>query len=185
MAKIPENANMVFKWIIFDVFQYEQKMYDGSTKIFEKLRRKATADIITILENWNFCIIEQEQPWKKPYYTFPGWTIEEWEEPNELARRELLEETWLVSNDIEIYKTYNTSWKIDYPEYFYIARNCKKVQDQELDSWEKIKLMEVTRDWLVDILADPKFSLQNFAIDVFRARHTWKEEELKKMIFWK
>ena len=35
---IPENAKRVFKGIIFDVYQWEQELYNGSKAVFEKLK---------------------------------------------------------------------------------------------------------------------------------------------------
>ncbi len=37
--KIPPNAKRVFKGIIFDVYQWQQKMFDGSKETFEMLKR--------------------------------------------------------------------------------------------------------------------------------------------------
>jgi hypothetical protein len=43
---IPEHAKKVFAGKTFDVYHYEQKMFDGSTQIFEKLKRNHSVDII-------------------------------------------------------------------------------------------------------------------------------------------
>lgn len=49
--KIPINARRVFKGIIFDVYQWEQKMFDGNFKTFEMLKRPNTVEIIAIRDN--------------------------------------------------------------------------------------------------------------------------------------
>ena len=49
--KIPKNAIKVFSWKTFDVYQWEQKMFDWSKKIFEKLKRNDSVDIIAINKN--------------------------------------------------------------------------------------------------------------------------------------
>ena len=36
---IPINAKKVFQGIIFDVYQWEQKLFDGTVATFEKLKR--------------------------------------------------------------------------------------------------------------------------------------------------
>ena len=61
------------------------------------------------------------------------------------AQRELLEETGLVSEDWEFFKAYEKSSKIDYDSVLYIARNCKKIQEQNLDAGERINIRRV--DW--------------------------------------
>jgi len=44
------------------VYQWEQKMFDETIKIFEKLKRNDTVDIIAVSENLDICILEEEQP---------------------------------------------------------------------------------------------------------------------------
>ncbi|EKE29925.1 MAG: NUDIX hydrolase [uncultured bacterium (gcode 4)] len=180
--KIPKNAIKVFDWIIFDSYQWEQELYDWSIKIFEWLKRNDTADVIALSENWNIFVLEQEQPGREPFYTFPWWCAETWEDPYDLARRELLEETWLETENLELYKVYNNSSKISYDKFFFIARNCRKVQKQKLDWWEKIKVIEVDWNWLMDIVSSPKFALKEFALDALSAHYNWEMESFKNNI---
>ena len=44
--KLPKNARRVFKGEIFEVWQWPQKMYDGSTETFEMLKRPDTTQVI-------------------------------------------------------------------------------------------------------------------------------------------
>ena len=46
---IPEQAELKFHGVIFDVYQWPQEMFDGSTETFEMLRRADTVKIIAIL----------------------------------------------------------------------------------------------------------------------------------------
>ena len=39
---IPHNAKKVFNGILFDVYQWKQKMFDNSIKTFEMLKRKSS-----------------------------------------------------------------------------------------------------------------------------------------------
>jgi len=181
---IPNNAKKVFAWITFDVYQWEQEMFDWSSKIFEKLKRNDTVDIIAISQNNEIYILEEEQPLRKPFYWLVWWTCENWEEPLETAKRELLEETWFKSDNWELFWTYKKSSRIDYKNNIFIARNCKKVQNQNLDSGEKIKIHKVNWKQFLDIVADPKFRVSEFALEVFSDIYLWKENELKEKILW-
>lgn len=182
--KIPEQAKKVFEWKTFDVYQWEQKMFDGSKKVFEKLKRNHSIDIIAISENWELYILEEEQPWRPPFYWLVWWTCEDWEEPIDTAKRELLEETGLVSENWEFFKAYSKSSRIDYNSNIFIARNCKKLWNQTLDiDWEKIKIKTYKWKEFLDIVANPKFRVSEFALEVLRYVYLWKEEELKKIIF--
>jgi hydrolase, NUDIX family len=60
--KIPKNATKVFSGKTFDVYQWEQEMFDGSKKIFEKLKRNDSLDIIAINKNNEIYILEEEHP---------------------------------------------------------------------------------------------------------------------------
>ena len=142
---LPNNAEKVFEGKIFDVYQWEQVMFDWKKKIFEKLKRTDTVDIVAITKDNKIIIVKEEQPWREPFYWLVWWTCEKWEEPIESAKRELLEETWLISNEWKLFWKYRKSSKIDYESYIYIARNCTKIQWQKLDpGWEKIKISEKT-----------------------------------------
>lgn len=66
--KIPLNARRVFKGIIFDVYQWEQKMFDGSFKTFEMLKRLNTVEIIAIQNN-KILLSKQSQPNKENFYS--------------------------------------------------------------------------------------------------------------------
>ena len=89
---IPDNAEMVFRGVIFDVYQWPQTMFDGSTETFEMLRRPDTVKIIAIKGD-KIIIIKQRQPRKDWFYTYPGGRIDPTDR-NELAaaKRELREE---------------------------------------------------------------------------------------------
>ncbi len=121
---IPEKAKKVFTWIIFNIYQREQKLFDGTTAIFEKAQRNNTIDVIAVDEEKNIYILEEEQPWRPKFYGLVWWTWEYLEDSLNTAKRELLEETWLESNSWELYWEYSFSWKIDYKSYIYIAKNC-------------------------------------------------------------
>ena len=46
---LPENAKLVFKGIIHDIYQWEQEMFDGSKATFERIRRPDTTAVIAVV----------------------------------------------------------------------------------------------------------------------------------------
>ena len=59
---IPKHAQTVFAGKIFTVYQWEQRMFDGSTEIFEKIGRTDTVNVIPVLEDGKILLTRQEQP---------------------------------------------------------------------------------------------------------------------------
>ncbi|KKT71448.1 MAG: NUDIX hydrolase [Candidatus Moranbacteria bacterium GW2011_GWF1_44_4] len=62
---LPKNAKRVFRGVIFDVWQWKQKMFDGSLATFEKIKRPDTVNIVGVVGK-RIIILRQKQPdWKK------------------------------------------------------------------------------------------------------------------------
>lgn len=145
---IPEHAKKVFSWIIFDVYQWEQELYDGSFTTFEMIKRLGTTCVIPILDNWNILIAKQEQPWKGLYIDFLWWREDKWE--NDLlktAKRELLEESGYSAQSFDLIISKNIwSSKMQWQINYYVATWLKKIKKQKLDSWEKLEVLEVSRE---------------------------------------
>src|SRR3989344_5876898 len=109
---IPSNAKMVFRGKLFEVWQWEQKMFDGSVEIFEHLRRPNTAVVVPTVRD-KILIEVQEQPHRfKPFLSLPGGKCNWEEDPLAAARRELLEETGYESGDWTLWKELNPVGKI-------------------------------------------------------------------------
>ena len=59
---IPDNAKKVFGGVLFDVYQWEQELFDGTKTIFEKLKRPDTVVVFPVLDDGKILLTEQEQP---------------------------------------------------------------------------------------------------------------------------
>ena len=136
--QIPDNAKRVFKGIIFDVYQWEQELFDGSKTIFEKLKRLNTAETIAIVGNKILIQIEKQPSWTESRPSIPGGRIEK-DEPLEAAKRELLEETGYISKDWVLWTEIDPVFKIEYTVFSYIARNCVLEKEPNIDAGEKIE----------------------------------------------
>ncbi|MFH1534525.1 MAG: NUDIX domain-containing protein [Patescibacteria group bacterium] len=90
---IPKNAKKVFSGILFDVYQWNQKLFDGKETTFEKLVRPDTVVIFPILEDGRILLTKQEQPGKVPFIGATGGRVDKGEDILEAAKRELLEES--------------------------------------------------------------------------------------------
>jgi ADP-ribose pyrophosphatase YjhB (NUDIX family) len=139
-ASLPENAKRVFEGKIFDIYQWEQKLYDGSTAIFEKAVRPDTVAVIPLLPGNQVLLIEDSQPHREAVLTVPTGRIEEGENPEEAARRELLEETGYAVDSLELLQEEHPTQKLDWVVYWYIGRGARQAQDAKPDPGEKISL---------------------------------------------
>src|SRR3990167_11506494 len=106
MSSIPPQARRVFKGKIFEVYQWEQKMFDHTTETFEMIKRPNTIQIAPTM-NGKILTTREQQP-GRPVREFGlyGGRGEEGEEPIDTAKRELLEESGMESDHWELWKTY-------------------------------------------------------------------------------
>lgn len=153
---LPANAKLVFKGVIFEVWQWEQKMFDGTKQIFEKIWRSPTVEVIATVGN-KILIEKQDQLDRKNNINLPGGRADQGKDVLEEAKRELLEETGYQSNDWVLLLKHGRDGKIIHEVYFFIARNCKKVQKQNLDAGEKIQTKLISFADFLKLAEEPKF----------------------------
>lgn len=182
--KIPEVAKRVFKGEIFDVYQWQQEMYDGSMATFEMLKRPNTIQVIPVSGDKIF-LAHEEQPMKPKRWTLLGGRQEDGEEPMQGAKRELLEEAGLVSDDWELLFTFDPVGKIEWNVYIFVARGCRKIQEQKLDAGERIDVAEVDFDRFIETVTDRNFWGSEISNELYRWKSEGKLEEFKKKLFLK
>jgi ADP-ribose pyrophosphatase len=153
---IPKNAKRVFKGQIFDVYHWQQKMFDGSYATFEMLKRPDTIKVIAIKDN-KVVILDQEQPGHDEFIDLPGGRHDN-ENESELgaAKRETLEETGMRFNNWRLVNVQQPYAKMDWFVYIFIATGFDKQQGQKLDNGEKIEVRLVNFDELKQLLENPK-----------------------------
>lgn len=150
---MPENAKKVFSGVIFDVYQWEQKMYDGSIETFERLDRADTIDVLAVTTAGKILIQRQSQPDRdEAFLCLIGGRVEKEEDTLVAAKREMLEETGYFSSEWELLGSYQPTVKIRWEMFVYVARNCEKIDEQHLDPGEQIELQKVTFDEFIDLV---------------------------------
>jgi 8-oxo-dGTP pyrophosphatase MutT (NUDIX family) len=162
---MPLNATLVYEGVIFDTYQWEQKLFDGSATTFEKLVRPDTAAIYPVLEDGRILLIEDTQPGQGTFLCSPMGRIDpEDVTPLEAAKRELLEETGYTIQTADLLYEVEPHIKIDWLVYGYIGYGAKKVQEPNPGAGEIITLHPVSFDELLDVASkenfdDPRFSI--------------------------
>ena len=187
MAKIrqpiPADATCVFKGKIFEVWHWEQKMFDGSMSTFERLRRPDTVQVFAI-EDDCILLVKERQPDTDTYLSLPGGRVDQGEDPLEACKRELLEEIGYTSNKWELFYEDDPVGKMDWTIHTYIARDCTRVQDPKLDGGEEIELEPVSLDRLLNLTDDESFHVGSVKELLLRARFNPEDrDEMKNRLF--
>jgi 8-oxo-dGTP pyrophosphatase MutT (NUDIX family) len=141
---IPDNARRVFEGAIFDVYQWPQKLFDGSGATFEMMRRPDTVQVIAV-KNDKLVLVDEEQPGRAKRLHFAGGRADEEDDSWEAAaKRELLEETGLSFKNWKLVGVNQPIPKIEWFVPWFLATDLENEQAQNLDVGEKIevKLLE-------------------------------------------
>lgn len=166
---LPKNAKQVFSGIIFDVYQWPQKLYDGSTATFEMLSRPNTLQVLPTIGK-KIGISHEQQPTKGKFITLLGGRQDEGETPLQGAKRELIEESGLTSKQWSQLQSYKPYSKIDWHVYLYLARQCKQTTIPNPGAGEKVTVEWYTFDDFIDIATSEGFGCKEFSLSVFQMK---------------
>jgi len=176
---LPQDAKLVFKGELFEVWQWKQKMYDGSIEIFERVKQVDNVDVIAVV-NDKIILEVQEQPDRaEPFISLPGGRCEEKEEPLVTAKRELLEETGYSSDHWELLMEHQPFNKMIWTIYNFIARDCSYEKIPRLDRGEKITVKLVSFDEFIAASQEPTF--RNKYLGTYLSRASFDEAFRKKL----
>ncbi len=180
----PPNARLAFKGVIFEIWQWDQKMFDGTTQVFERAWRCPSVEIIATVGD-KIVIERQDQPDRKGIVGLPGGMADHGDDPLVEAKRELLEETGYASDTWTLFWSQRQKGRVVREQYCFIARDCRKVQDPDLDAGEQITTSLATLDEFLALAEDPHFrTYAEFLITLVKARLDPRERAaLAKAIF--
>jgi len=167
---MPPSAKRVFRGELFDVYQWEQELFDGSTATFERLRRADTVIVFPVTPEGKIVVLEQEQPGRGPFTSVPGGRIDPGESVLEASRRELREESGYEAEELTLWFALQPASKIDWAVFAIIARGCKKVGESTPDAGERLKVREVAFDEFLNIASDESFYDREVVTRVLRAQ---------------
>jgi len=182
--KIPKNAKKVFSGVIFDVYQWQQKMFDGSFQTFEMLDRVDTVQIIPITGK-KIVLVNEEQPTLSKKIGVIGGRLNKNERPIDGAKREMLEETGYSSDNLEKFDEWRPFHKINWTVHRYIARNAKKIAEPHLDPGERIEVKLVDFDEFIKIATSDNFRSTDISYYLLKLYYKNELENFKKKLFSK
>jgi ADP-ribose pyrophosphatase len=135
-----KDIKKVFQGEIFSIWQWEQELYDGTTKTFERATRRDAAGIIGVLPDKKIILTWDEQPDRAGVLTPAGGGLEEGENAEQGALREFQEETGYTTSEIIPLLSYRPAHKVEFTVSFFVGKNCIKSGEPHLDAGEKIEL---------------------------------------------
>lgn len=181
--KMPQNAKLVHKGVLFDTYQWEQEMFDGTHQTFEQLKRPDTVVVFGILDDGSILLTKQEQPGKPMFIGAAGGRADENENILETARRELAEETGYQAKQYTLWFSEQPFSKIDWAVYVFVAKGLKKIGSQNLDSGERITLYPVSFENFLEEALKPEFSEREIVKFIYEAKiDPLKLRGLKKLL---
>lgn len=181
---LPPHARQVYSGIIFDLWQWEQTLYDGSTAIYESATRADSITVIPIVGD-KILVQHQEQPFRGAFISLPGGSREE-ENPLVDAQRELLDETGYASDTWEMAMTVSPGdgKKLVWRNYVYVAKHCSQVMEARPEPGEKIRVELICFDDFLALTDDPLWRHLDLVSMMLRARYIpEKYNELKNALF--
>lgn len=180
LKQLPSNAKKVFSGLLYDVFQWEQKMYDGTTATFEKLIRPDSLGILPVLDNGNIIVNYEEQPGRDLEVNMPLGRMESNENnPADAALRELREETGIIPQKLYFVEIKTPKGKVMQNTHYYISKGIKEKLKQNLDSGEKIESREMDLDKYFNLIKNLETEVPELFYKVLMNEG---QDKLKRMI---
>jgi 8-oxo-dGTP pyrophosphatase MutT (NUDIX family) len=99
-----------------------------------------------------------------------GGRVDEGEDVFEAAKRELLEETGYISESWELFESLQPISKVEWAVYYFVARQCVKVADQNLDGGEKVHVKPVAFEEFVEMALEPDFYEEELRVRLLEAK---------------
>jgi len=151
------SSKTVYTGRIFDVLVDDVELPSGRRTSREVVKHKGAVGLVPMLEDGRVVLEEQYRyPAEEILIEIPAGRLEEGENPDDTAKRELLEETGYLADTMERVLTFfttpgYTSEKL----YLYVARGLRKAESKP-DFDENIRLMEITVEEALDLVEKGK-----------------------------
>ncbi len=167
----PTDAKRVFEGAIFDIYQWQQPMFDGSTQVFEMTRRADTVQVLAIVGG-KVLLLEDEQPHVGMRITLPGGRVDaEDASIMQAAQREAREETGYTFKRWRLVNVTQPVRKMEWFIHTFVAWDTNGRIATKLDGGEKITLQPTSLEKLKDLAEGDVFLFPEIRL-ILRAADT-------------
>lgn len=163
-----ERAKIMAQGNFFKIWQWQQKLYDGSEAIFESVSRADTVTVLALTADKKVIMTKQTQPGFQEFLSLPGGIIDEGESILQSSKRELLEETGFSSDDWYFLFSGQMNSRIDWANFYLVAKNCQRVAELKPDAGEKINVELFDLNQLAQLVKAKNFRNSDFALWYFQ-----------------
>jgi len=153
---VPAEAELVFEGIIYNIFHWQQELFDGTTATFEMLKRPDTVAILAILDN-KLVVLQEEQPGLPQFISVPSGRHDREEETElQAAQRELLEETGLGFKTWKLLDVRQPTPQIERFVYFFLATDLDRKESPHPDPGERIEVRPTSFEEVKTLIENPR-----------------------------
>lgn len=138
---IPKNAKKVFSGVIFDIYQWQQEMFDGTSETFEMAKRSNSVITIGIVDDKILVVNETQPDGLVRQFSLPSGRVDRTDKSAlEAARREMLEETGYTFTNWKMLNVSQPQPRTEWFVYLFVAWGVESINEPKLDSGEKIEV---------------------------------------------
>ncbi|GAB4397953.1 MAG: hypothetical protein OHK0053_15520 [Microscillaceae bacterium] len=129
---------------------------NGQESDFDIIEVPSFAAIAALTPQFEVLLVEQFRPGPENFLlSFPEGRIDEEEEPENTAHRELREETGFQAREMHLLKVIPQAYS-NQLKYCFVALGCEQVAEPSLDDTEFIQMSRWSLDEFKKLLADPR-----------------------------
>jgi len=130
--------------------------------------------ILPITSDWQILYLKEYRYWPEKFViNFPVWMLDDGISEIENCKKELLEETWYISDEIEFLTESIIENYFEWTLRYFVAKNCKKLKSQELEAWENIEIFSSSLEDFQKLILDWKVLSSKTAFCFFLAKAKW------------
>ncbi len=136
--------------------------------------------VLPITENWEIIYTKEYRAWPEEIVTWiPVWALEDNVSEIENCKNELEEEAWYTSDEYHFLWESIIEWNFEWKAKYYLAKNCKPLEKQNLDIWENITVHKTTIKNFREMILTWEINFPKVAYCFFLAWEKWYLDEFK------